>query len=102
MEGSLELRIPCWKRRLITRTLALAPAFIGVAVFGNGAVGKMLVLSQVLLSFQLPFAIAPLLLLTSDPRVMGRYAVGAKIKALGWALFALIASANLWLAAQLF
>ena len=101
MEGSLELRIPCWKRRLITRTLALAPAFVGIAVFGDGAVGKMLVLSQVVLSFQLPFAIAPLLLFTSDPRVMGRYAVGAKVKALGWALFALIALANLWLAAQL-
>jgi manganese transport protein len=84
MEGSLELRIPCWKRRLITRTLALAPAFVGIAVFGNGAVGKMLVLSQVVLSFQLPFAIAPLLLFTSDARVMGRYAIGAKVKATAW------------------
>jgi len=56
MEGFLNLKIPCWQRRLLTRSLALLPAFAGVWYFGDGAVGKLLVLSQVVLSFQLPFA----------------------------------------------
>ena len=59
MEGFLNLKIPCWQRRLITRALALVPAFLGVWWLGEGGVGKLLVLSQVALSFQLPFAIWP-------------------------------------------
>jgi manganese transport protein len=97
MEGFLELRMPCWKRRVITRALALVPAFGGVSLLGEGGIGKLLVLSQVVLSFQLPFAVWPLLRLTSDRRLMGRYANGILTQALAWALFLLITVANLWL-----
>ncbi len=101
MEGSLHLSIPCWQRRLITRVLALAPAFIGVALLGAGAIGKMLVLSQVVLSFQLPFAMAPLLFLTSRREVMGAFVSKPWLRLTGWTLFAVIAAANLWLIVQL-
>lgn len=100
MEGFLELKMPCWKRRVITRGLALAPAFAGVLLLGQSAIGRLLVLSQVALSFQLPFAIWPLIRLTSDPAVMGRYANGLLTKAVAWSLFALITVANIWLIGQ--
>jgi manganese transport protein len=102
MEGFLNLSIPCWQRRLITRTLALIPAFIGVAWLGEGAVGKLVVASQVVLSFQLPFAIYPLIRFTSDPALMGQFANGLKTKVAAWAIFALIVAANLWLLTQAF
>ncbi|WP_295541724.1 Nramp family divalent metal transporter [uncultured Pseudacidovorax sp.] len=97
MEGFLDLKIPCWQRRLITRALALVPAFVGVWWFGDGGVGKMLVLSQVVLSFQLPFAIWPLVRFTSDRRLMGEFASGWAMKGTAWGLFAVIAVANVWL-----
>ncbi len=97
MEGFLDLKIPCWQRRLITRGLALVPAFVGVAWFGNGGVGKMLVLSQVVLSFQLPFAIWPLVVFTSDRKLMGDFANGPAMKIGAWVLFGLISAANIWL-----
>jgi manganese transport protein len=93
--------MPCWKRRVITRGLALVPAFCGVWVLGEEGIGKMLVLSQVVLSFQLPFAIWPLIQLTSDPQVMGRHANRLPTKAIAWTLFILITAANIWLVARL-
>jgi manganese transport protein len=101
MEGFLDLKIPCWQRRVITRGLALVPAFGGVMVLGEGGIGKLLVASQVVLSFQLPFAIWPLIRLTSDPAVMGRHANGLLTRVLSWSLFVLIGAANLWLMARL-
>jgi manganese transport protein len=101
MEGFLELQMPCWKRRVITRALALVPAFGGVILLGEGAVAKLLIASQIVLSFQLPFAIWPLIRLTSDPAVMGRYANGLVMKAVAWSLFALITAANIWLIGRL-
>ncbi len=100
MEGFLNLKIPCWQRRLLTRAMALVPAFIGVAWFGAGGVGKMLVLSQVVLSFQLPFAIWPLVQFTSDRTLMGPFANGPLMKAVAWTLFGGISVANLWLVAS--
>ena len=97
MDGFLDLKIPCWQRRLITRGLALIPAFLGIWWFGPGGVGKMLVLSQVVLSFQLPFAIWPLLRLTSDRRLMGVFANGTAVKICAWSVFAVISTANVWL-----
>ncbi|WP_409302677.1 Nramp family divalent metal transporter [Pseudomonas sp. KCJK8993] len=101
MEGYLNLRIPCWQRRLITRGLALIPAFIGVWLLGDGAVGKLLVLSQVVLSLQLPFALYPLIRMTNDPRLMGVFVNRWPIRWLAWSLFAVISSANAWLIASL-
>ena len=99
MEGFLDLKIPCWQRRLITRGLALVPALIGVAWFGEGGVGRLLIASQVVLSFQLPFAIWPLIRLTSDRNVMGGFANGRVTKLAAWSLFAIITLANVSLIA---
>ena len=101
MEGFLKLKIPCYQRRLITRGLALVPAFIGVLTLGEHAVGRLLVLSQVVLSLQLPFALYPLLRFTSDRAVMGNLANQFHMQWVGWSLFALITAANLWLLVRL-
>ena len=97
LEGFLDLKMPCWQRRLITRVLALVPAFLGVLWLGDAGVGTLLVGSQVVLSLQLPFAIWPLLSLTGDPAVMGRFATQSWVKLGAWGLLALISLANLWL-----
>lgn len=101
MEGYLNLRIPCWQRRLLTRGLALIPAFIGVGLMGDSAVGSLLVLSQVVLSLQLPFALYPLIRMTSDPRLMGPFVNRWPTRALAWGLFGVISAANAWLIVQL-
>ena len=95
MEGFLDLKIPCWQRRLVTRALALVPALGGVWWLGEGGVGTLLVASQVVLSFQLPFAIWPLVRLTGDRTVMGTFANGRWLKVGAWGLLALIGAANL-------
>ena len=97
LEGFLELKIPCWQRRLITRALALVPAFAGVWWLGDGAIGQLLVLSQVVLSFQLPFAMWPLIRFTSDRALMGSFANGALVRFTAWGLFGVISVANVWL-----
>jgi manganese transport protein len=94
MEGFLDLKIPCWQRRLITRGLALVPALCGVLWLGDRGVGTLLVASQVVLSLQLPFAIWPLVRLTSDRGVMGAFANGPWLKTSAWGLFAAITGAN--------
>ena len=101
MEGFLDLKIPCWQRRLITRGLALVPALGGVLWLGDKGVGTLLVASQVVLSLQLPFAIWPLVRLTSDRAVMGAFANGPALKLAAWGLFAVIAGANAWLLASM-
>ena len=97
MEGFLEMRIPCYQRRLITRALALVPAFVGVLWLGEGAVGRLLVATQVVLSLQLPFAMWPLIRFTSDESLMGPFASGPVMKFAAWTLFIAISAANLWL-----
>ncbi|HWY38543.1 MAG TPA: Nramp family divalent metal transporter, partial [Bacteroidia bacterium] len=84
MEGHLQLRIQPWMRRLITRMLAIIPALITCLVLGEGATGKLLVLSQFILSMQLPFAIVPLIFFTSDKKIMGEFAVRPVFRILGW------------------
>ncbi|AVR70898.1 MULTISPECIES: Nramp family divalent metal transporter [Pseudomonas aeruginosa group] len=95
MEGFLRAKIPCWQRRLITRGLALIPALLGVLWLGEGAVGKLLVLSQVLLSLQLPFALWPLIRFSGDRGLMGEFVNPPWVSALAWLLFGLISAANL-------
>ncbi|HCF3806280.1 TPA: Nramp family divalent metal transporter [Pseudomonas aeruginosa] len=97
MEGFLRAKIPCWQRRLITRGLALVPALIGVLWLGEGAVGKLLVFSQVVLSLQLPFALWPLIRFSSDRNLMGEFVNPRWVSALAWSLFGLISAANLTL-----
>lgn len=102
MEGFLQLKIPCWQRRLITRGLALGPALVGVMVLGEHSVGRLLIMSQVVLSLQLPFAMYPLIRLTSRRDVMGAFVNSARTAALSWSLFFIISAANLWLVVQVF
>ncbi len=100
LEGFLNLKIPCWQRRLITRGLAIVPALIGVLTLGEHSVGKLLVLTQVVLSAQLPFAIFPLLRFTDDKALMGVFANGLLTKTVAWGLFVIISCANAWLVFQ--
>jgi len=100
-EGFRGRTMALWKRRLITRALALVPALIGVLWLGDGSVGRLLVLTQVALSLQLPFAMGPMLRATGDARLMGGLVDGARARVVGWGLFAAITVANLWLLVSL-
>ena len=93
-EGFLDLRLPVWLRRMSTRLLAILPAAIVVCVMGETGAGRLLVLSQVVLSLQLPFAIVPLIAFTSDPRLMGRFANPLWLKVVAWAVAAIIIALN--------
>lgn len=95
MDGFLHMKMPCYQRRLITRGLALAPALAGVLWLGDGALGQLLVWSQVLLSLQLPFAMWPLIRSVGDRSIMREYAIGRGTKVVAWTLFALVSITNL-------
>ena len=97
MEGFLNLRVRPWLRRLITRLVAIVPALVVVAIYGDRAGGSLLVFSQVLLSLQLPFAVIPLVMFVGDKRGMGRLAIGRTVKLVAWPCAALITVMNLWL-----
>ncbi len=94
MEGYLNLRIQPWLRRLITRLIAIIPAFITIYVFGESATGKLLILSQVILSMQLGFAIIPLIHLTSDKKQMGEFANKKWVVTCAWAIALIIVGLN--------
>ncbi len=102
MEGFLEIRLPGWLRRLITRLLAIIPAVIVTALYGSSGTAKLLVLSQVILSMQLSFAVFPLVAFTSDPKRMGQFVNATWLRIAGWASAALIAGLNGWLLIQIF
>ncbi|ABA47694.1 manganese transport protein MntH [Burkholderia pseudomallei] len=95
MDGFLHMKMPCYQRRLITRGLALAPALAGVLWLGDGALGQLLVWSQVLLSLQLPFAMWPLIRSVGDRSIMREYAIGRGTKVVAWTLFVLVSITNL-------
>lgn len=84
MEGHLNLRIQPWLRRLITRILAILPAFFTILYFGEDALGGLLILSQVVLSLQLGFAVIPLIHITSDKKQMKEFALKNWVKILAW------------------
>jgi len=94
MEGYLNLRIQPWLRRLLTRLIAIIPALLTITILGEGATGELLVLSQVILSLQLGFAIIPLIHFTSDKEKMQTFAIGSKIKILAWISAIVIVSLN--------
>jgi manganese transport protein len=100
MEGFLHWRLKPWLRRLITRSLAIIPAAIVIGVMGEGRVTGLLILSQVILSFQLPFAVVPLIQFTGDRSKMGEFANRRATAIFGWAMAAGIIFLNgalLWL-----
>jgi manganese transport protein len=101
MEGFLQLRIPPWLRRLVTRLTAVIPALICILVFGEKSTGNLLVFSQVILSLQLPFAVFPLVMFTSDQRLMGEFVNSWLLKLLAWLVAIIIAGLNFWLLLQI-
>jgi manganese transport protein len=90
MEGFLNIRLQPWLRRLITRTLAITPAVLVIGIAGEGKVTALIVLSQVVLSFQLPFAIIPLIQFTGDRSKMGTLVNSPVTKIIAWAVAAVI------------
>jgi len=100
MEGFLDLRIRPWVRRIITRLVAIVPAVCVTIWVGAKGLGQLLVLSQVILSFQLSFAIVPLVLFTSDRVIMGRFANNRWLKFAGWVAAVVIIGLNLFLIGQ--
>jgi manganese transport protein len=100
MEGFLNIRLRPWVRRLITRLIAIVPAAIVAAIYGESGVGKLLILSQVILSLQLSFAVVPLVLFTGDRRKMGQFANAAWLVLLAWVVTASIIVLNLYLLVQ--
>lgn len=95
MEGHLNLRIQPWLRRLITRLLAIIPAFFTILYFGDDALSGLLILSQVVLSLQLGFAVIPLIHFTSDKKEMKGFAIKLWVKILAWVSAALIVVLNI-------
>lgn len=95
MEGYLNLRLQPWLRRLITRLIAIVPAFLTIYFFGEDSSGELLVLSQVILSLQLGFAILPLIHFTSDKIKMGAYVIRPWMKTAAWATAGIIISLNI-------
>ncbi len=104
MEGFLDLRWPAWQRRLLTRGLALIPALAAVMLLGDGASDRLLVLSQVVLSLQLPFAVIPLVVFCGRPSVMGDIRAPRWLLGLAWVCVGLILLLNgallLWFGGQ--
>lgn len=94
MEGFLNLHIQPWLRRLITRLVAIVPALIVAILYGEQGTSELLVLSQVVLSLQLSFAVVPLVQFTSDKVKMGRFANPAWVKSLSWAVAVIIIGLN--------
>jgi manganese transport protein len=102
MEGFLNIRLRPWLRRLITRGIAIVPAAIVAILYGASGTAKLLVLSQVILSLQLSFAVFPLVMFTSDRAKMGEFVNPMWVKVLAYTVAFIIASLNTWLLYQTF
>ena len=100
MEGFLNLRMRPWLRRLLTRSLALIPAIVTIIIAGDKGLYKLLILSQVILSLQLPFAVIPLIHFTSDRKKMGSFVNPRWVKVAAWIVAAIIVALNMKLVAE--
>ncbi len=100
MEGFVHLKVKPWLRRLITRSLAIVPTIAVVAFFGEQGTEKLLILSQVILSLQLSFAVVPLVIFTGSRKRMGEFANGRVLQTLAWTTAVVIAGLNGWLLVQ--
>lgn len=94
MEGYLKLRINPWLRRLLTRLIAIIPTFIVITVYGDDKIDALLVLSQVILSVQLGFAVIPLIHFVSDKETMGEFAIKKFTKTISWLVAAVLLYLN--------
>src|SRR3984957_3269623 len=97
MEGFLNFRMRPWLRRLVTRTIAIVPAAITVYLAGEQGTYKLLILSQVVLNLQLPFAVIPLIQFTNNRERMGTFANRGWVRVLAWSAAAVILSLDIWL-----
>jgi manganese transport protein len=100
MEGFLDIRLKPWLRRLITRGIAIIPAILVIGIAGEGKVTSLLILSQVVLSFQLPFAVIPLIQFTGSRARMGEFANSRLTSVVSWVIAVAIIGFNaelLWL-----
>ena len=100
MEGFINIRIRPWLRRLMTRLVAIVPAIIVVVLYGERGTGPLIIFSQVVLSLQLPFAVFPLIMFTSDRGKMGTFVSPRWMTALAWFVGVVIALLNAWLLYQ--
>ena len=96
MEGFVNIRLRPWLRRLVTRLIAIVPAVIVIGLYGERGSGQLLILSQVILSLQLSFAVIPLVMFTSDRAKMGTFASPGWVKALAWPVAIVIAGLNVY------
>ncbi|HEX3927394.1 MAG TPA: divalent metal cation transporter, partial [Gemmatimonadales bacterium] len=97
MEGFLDISLPPWQRRLATRLLAIIPAIIVTAISGEKGIGSLIILSQVILSLQLSFAVVPLIWFTSSRRKMGEFVNGPLLTTVAWSVAVIVAVLNGWL-----
>lgn len=97
MEGFLNIRIKPWLRRIITRLIAIIPAVIVTLIYGEKGTGQLLILSQVILSLQLSFAVIPLVMFTSDKKKMGEFVNSKWVKCLAWLVTGVIVILNAYL-----
>ncbi|HET8632525.1 MAG TPA: Nramp family divalent metal transporter [Gemmatimonadales bacterium] len=97
MEGFLNLRLAPWLRRLVTRGIAIIPAIIVTAIYGAKGTVSLLILSQVILSLQLSFAVIPLVQFTGDKAKMGELVIRPATKAVAWVVATVIVGLNAWL-----
>ncbi len=95
MEGFINFRIQPWARKLITRALAIIPAVITIIYYGENGTGELLVLSQVVLSLQLGFAVIPLIHFVSDKKSMGKFAIKLPLKIFSWVVASIIVFLNI-------
>jgi manganese transport protein len=102
MEGFVSIRLRPWLRRLITRLVAIMPAIIVIVIAGERGTGPLLILSQVILSLQLPFAVFPLVRVTADRRRMGALVSPWWVSVMAWPTAVAIAALNVWLLVLVF
>ena len=102
MEGFIDFKITPWKRRLLSRIITIVPAIAGIAFFGECCLSQMLILSQVVLSLQLPFAVFPLVNFTSNSAIMGEHVNSRLLKTCAFLIGAVIVFFNILLLYLLF
>lgn len=102
LEGFLKVRLKPWIRRLVTRSLAIIPAVMIAILFGSGGLGRLLIISQIVLSLQLPFAVLPLVYFTSSKKYMGKFVNKRWLKVAVFLIAAIVTSLNAWLVSRIF
>lgn len=102
MEGFLDIRLKPWLRRLLTRLVAIVPALLTIVFLGEGSTTNLLILSQAILSLQLSFAVVPLVMFTSDRRLMSEFVNPKWLTYLAWSIAMVIIALNSWLLLRIF